>query len=51
MFYLELNQQIMKQETNAKKIWQKPELTDLDVNKAKSGIFSGMAETGMNNYS
>ena len=27
----------MKQKTNAKKNWRKPELTDLDVNKAKSG--------------
>lgn len=34
----------MKQETNAKKIWQKPELTDLDVNKAKSGPSVGMFE-------
>lgn len=44
MSYLKLNQQIMKQETNAKKIWQKPELTDLDVNKAKSGTSPGMVE-------
>lgn len=34
----------MKQETNAKKIWQKPELTDLDVNKAKAGTMAGMGE-------
>lgn len=34
----------MKQETNAKKIWQKPELTDLDVNKAKSGPAPGTNE-------
>ena len=41
---LDLNQQIMKQKTNAKKIWQKPEITDLDVKKAKGGMSLATAE-------
>ena len=34
----------MKQKTNAKKIWQKPEFTDLDVKKAKSGPTASTTE-------
>ncbi len=38
----------MKNNTTTKKVWQKPEVSDLDVNRTSSGVFPSGYENATN---